>query len=440
MRVLWLSYLVLFVFGMPLYAQYYNSVQHIVGERAAGMGGAYSALGDNSTALWYNPAGLAGIKNPSLNISLNSYSYLTTEIKGYMEMMNWMGDTHEIDLKESDFSIVGTSLIYGKRLGKNTGLAFGLFAPFQENIVASISDSVTSPIYVDPDNGSQSQYDYMLKKSITKSSKYYLGMAGIGHDIGFMHIGFSIGFGNYSEVITGGDFVYREHVITKAKVVKFSYAENSKSIYTAMAKVGGRFFIGDNQVIGLQVKTPDVSISGSKQQNLSEEESSVVVEEDLEAFTFLFPSQLALGYGYMLPGMLGIDIDLLWSSTSSFHAVSALNFRGGIEYFLNKKITLRAGGFTDFSQSEIIRENGFNESSIDYYGGTFSLSFAKDFSIVKDNVTQEKHLWSTFGLSYRMGRGDVEIYKLDKMSTEVPPVKSQTVHHVSVFIAESLAF
>ena len=57
----------------------YNSYQFIIGERSAGMARAYTSISDDPTAIWYNPAGLANIKNHRINISANSYSYLAKD-------------------------------------------------------------------------------------------------------------------------------------------------------------------------------------------------------------------------------------------------------------------------------------------------------------------------------------------------------------------------
>lgn len=59
----------------------YNNYQYLIGDRAAGFGGAYCTIANDSTALWNNPAGLARIADNKINISANSYSYLTRNSK-----------------------------------------------------------------------------------------------------------------------------------------------------------------------------------------------------------------------------------------------------------------------------------------------------------------------------------------------------------------------
>ena len=52
---------------------HYQSI--LAGERATGMGGAYTALADDPSATYYNPAGLVNAKNSTLSASLSVYGF-----------------------------------------------------------------------------------------------------------------------------------------------------------------------------------------------------------------------------------------------------------------------------------------------------------------------------------------------------------------------------
>ncbi len=47
----------------------------LVGDRASGMGGAYTAVSDDATGLAYNPAGIAYTAERNLSASVNGYNY-----------------------------------------------------------------------------------------------------------------------------------------------------------------------------------------------------------------------------------------------------------------------------------------------------------------------------------------------------------------------------
>ena len=116
-KFIWFRVICIVLFVLTIsQAQFYNNYQHVIGERAAGLSGAYTALADNSTSLWYNPAGLSQIKQPNLNVSGNTYSFLTTSFDKFLEFENENGGVDELSLSTTDFSVIASSLVYGKSL------------------------------------------------------------------------------------------------------------------------------------------------------------------------------------------------------------------------------------------------------------------------------------------------------------------------------------
>jgi long-chain fatty acid transport protein len=57
----------------------------IVGERAAGMGGAFTALADDASAAYYNPAGLATVGSQNLSLSANVFDYEVQHLRDYFQ-------------------------------------------------------------------------------------------------------------------------------------------------------------------------------------------------------------------------------------------------------------------------------------------------------------------------------------------------------------------
>jgi hypothetical protein len=56
---------------------------YLIGERAAGLGGAYTALSDDSSGVYYNPAGLAEAVHSSLSLSASVYGLATQSYEVY---------------------------------------------------------------------------------------------------------------------------------------------------------------------------------------------------------------------------------------------------------------------------------------------------------------------------------------------------------------------
>lgn len=52
---------------------------YLVGDRAVGLGGAFTALGDDGSAAYYNPAGLADARDESLSLGASLYGFVSEE-------------------------------------------------------------------------------------------------------------------------------------------------------------------------------------------------------------------------------------------------------------------------------------------------------------------------------------------------------------------------
>lgn len=104
--------------ALPAFADfsYYDDV--LPGGRAAQMGGAYSALADDPSALHYNPAGLVGVKGSA---SDSTTTFLTQQTR----VKNVLGSS------ETSFSSRGVSPFIGvaKRLDPDTVGALSVFTP-----------------------------------------------------------------------------------------------------------------------------------------------------------------------------------------------------------------------------------------------------------------------------------------------------------------------
>jgi hypothetical protein len=83
----------LLVFPLSSGADDFHFNNFPVGERPSGLAGAYTALSNDATGLYYNPAGIVGINQ--VTASIYAYTKATSEYKNVFGNTNWTKDTSE---------------------------------------------------------------------------------------------------------------------------------------------------------------------------------------------------------------------------------------------------------------------------------------------------------------------------------------------------------
>jgi len=66
---------------------HYNNI--LIGDRASGMGGAYTAISDDSSGLFYNPAGIVYSEELKLSASVNAFNSSSITYKGVLGSGDW---------------------------------------------------------------------------------------------------------------------------------------------------------------------------------------------------------------------------------------------------------------------------------------------------------------------------------------------------------------
>src|SRR5437899_9949578 len=82
-----------------------NFRPYVVGGRAAGMGGAFTALADDGSGPYYNPAGIAFARRSSLSLSASVYGLVSGTFT------NALGDGHDFKYQDLNTFPVSTSVI-----------------------------------------------------------------------------------------------------------------------------------------------------------------------------------------------------------------------------------------------------------------------------------------------------------------------------------------
>lgn len=372
-----------------------NYQPYIVGERAAGMGGAVVATADGMDASFYNPAGLGREKHNSISVNGTLYGIQRFET----EDAAFPGE----DLDISSFVTIPTGLSAVKKLKEGTAVSFSVFVPSQTSAREIKVFTERQHFY----NFSQDEQTLMLGPSI-------------GHALDDrLSIGASV-FGLYTtandfENLYWGDYSY-------------TYTQNYKySVLGVIGTLGVQYRFADEWSAGLTVTTPSGTLTGSGRVQLSEVQgdeqvsrAEAIYYDDLEADNGL-PAQVRFGIGWRRPDVGSAGLDITHHLARNFAAMegeqddkpviirkerkAVTDVQVGGEFILRKRFPLRAGFFTSFSSApDLDVEKTSMPSQIDLYGLTTSIG------AVGENVVLN------FGLSYVWGEGDAFGSRIDDES------------------------
>lgn len=369
-----------------------NYQPFVVGERAAGMGGAVAATAEGMDACFYNPAGLAGESRNSISVNGTLYGIQNFETKDAA----FPGE----DFNISSFATIPTGLSAVRRLGDGMAAAFSVFVP---------SQSSAREIQAFPANEHYYNYSYDEEMLLLGPS---LGRA-VNERVS---VGASV-FGVYQtasefENLYWGDYAY-------------SYSSSYKySVMGVIGTVGALVRLSDGWSAALTATTPSLTLGGEGSIQVSEVQghaeaagAGAVYYDGLDADNGL-PGQVRIGLGWRRPevGSAGLDVthhfprDFDWMDgspngdrvTIRQERESVTDVQIGGEIIVRKRYPVRAGFFTSFSSApDLNTADTSTPNQVDLYGVTASVGSVGENTVLN------------FGVSYVFGDGDAFGTRLD---------------------------
>lgn len=114
---------------VPAYAG--NDDEILVGNQASLTGGAVSAVVSDSSATWYNPAGLGAVDADQIDVNGSCYTLRSYTAPGFITSTT--GEEHAASVTE--FVSMPTQIAYVRRLTENLTLGLGYFVPQASNLI-----------------------------------------------------------------------------------------------------------------------------------------------------------------------------------------------------------------------------------------------------------------------------------------------------------------
>jgi long-chain fatty acid transport protein len=354
-----------------------NFRPYLVGGRAAGMGGAFTALADDGSGAYYNPGGLAFVRASSLSFSLNAYGLVGGRVK------DALGDGHDFPYQDMNVFPVASSGI--KKLGEReleTGvpkhtLFFSVFIPdgLYTDDRAQLGDSANA---------------YFSQRS---NQTLWIG-GGYAHRFGRV----GLGVGGYVLIGTLSRFLDLNIITPDGKNFVILSQRDDLSTVGFVGSIGVRWDVTDQVHLGLSVFTPDWG-GGSRSSFLRVGGAGDLVDTvifsrqaDHLAATPSLPYRVQAGVAWevgrwTLAGDLIVlgprhthDNPELHSEGLDYQVIRhpVLNVSVGAELALGGGFAIRTGFFTDFAASDATRVDVDNTSHVNHYGLSLSGGFRTD--------------------------------------------------------------
>jgi long-subunit fatty acid transport protein len=393
--------------GSVALADDYHYTNLLIGDRASGMAGAYTAVSDDATGLYYNPAGTAYTMGRSFSASVNAYYSTEKKYKDVIGGNGWVRTS--------------SSLLPNY---------FGVVQPFGRFKIG-ISYAVPESIIEDQ---SQTFHDLQLGAAI-RDLPQNAGVTITSYTINFNNESTTYNFGpsiatELSDNISAGFTLYyfqHKNLTILNQIIKTSNdGYELSNLYTHVDEWGLRPILGvmwspmDKVSIGLAVsKVMLLSSDTSVQQTYERRGIAYAYDTNNDgiADTTLtdevslpdgqsstdekrkYPTQVSLGVAWFASPSLLVSGDINhYTQVKEQAAEEVNNIAVGAEYYFTRNWAMRGGFFTDFANTPKISSGRINQlEHIDLYGGTVSISrFTRNTSV-------------TLGGGYTYGDGKAQI-------------------------------
>lgn len=390
-----------------------------IGDRAVGMSGAYTAITDDTSSAWYNPAGLVHVKGPAVSISATAYQYKAIEYTDFMSFREKDGFSNA-SYSANVINTFPTTISYGQSFGSGKlrhAIGFGVFVPFSEEESGSLQ-------YENSPGSFKTTYE--ISNNV---SDYYTSLA------------YAIQYGNVSVGIAPlfrfYDRSYSTQVYEISDIesqIEYIYSRNFSEVYRHLSlipAIGLQTKLSNGLSFGIMIKVPNqkiygqvdvtrvTTVAGSDIIGGIDEHRQVHDNAELDAI-LKTPTEINFGIGYEKADKYSIALDVRYSGkidpyldrdpllndSSEFEHNLIQKDAGwdinlGFEYYLSKSYILRMGFFTQFahhaSLTSVVANASDNNAAGDHYEDILgvNLGFA----------TKSSSLTTSYTLSISRGQG-----------------------------------
>jgi long-chain fatty acid transport protein len=329
-----------------------------LGSRATAMGGAYVALADDFSAVYWNPAGAAGFKNQVLGFYLTD---LLPRNKYRLDVPTSSGSSTLVDARSKMTHYLGGMLAYYRPVSDRLVVGFGVYTP--SGVGANWNGAAFAPV------SAGGTYDWSSKIGLVSISPLIAYRISDAISVGAT---FNLNYGTFGLHMHAGEV----EIPVSPYSVNLGQYDETMSGWGIGATFGVQVKPSDTLSFGLTVKTPStVKFSGDGEiSNMAALGYSTTSELDRE---ITFPLWVGFGAAFRPSSRLLLSADVQWTQWSKMKTLDTefadaawkvlmamsgqdsrkmdwadeAQIRFGAEYSLNKTLAVRVGYYHDPSPS-----------------------------------------------------------------------------------------
>jgi hypothetical protein len=413
----YLSAGLIFVAGRTALADDTHYQDYPLGGRAVGFGGAFGAIADDPSGIFFNPAGLVDSNRLSVQISTTLYGLEISDtfFSAVERAANLDTVFTELNVIPSSGSFVSTLGTQGSDHRPQQAYGFGAFVPSYRSY--SVQSVATIPI----DELGCDQLAYQRK---VLDRQYYFGGAFAHRLDEFLRFGVSA-FLTYRSLSDLEETSCFSSSASENQPFATAQTNLDMGVASILLSLGMKLDLNASWTLGLNVTTPSIRVfdtanvrvtQGFANPDPSRPQTEFSVRElrGLEANTKV-GTTLRFGVAYTVPRTLTWAADAVFQSPTKFtlfeippeedrvrDAITlitriernfVINLSTGAEYLMSRRFSVAGGLFTNFSSAPgIPGEAGarFEDARLPHvhaFGGSFVLGFFSEHTLTRAGVT-----------------------------------------------------
>jgi long-chain fatty acid transport protein len=345
------------------FGQEENRRNQFPGSRAPALGGAFTALADDPSGAYYNPAGLVFAKETDLSVSATALSRTSIRYRGVVQ------DRDFVEESKAFFPIFAGSSM---RIG-NFAFGYSYMTTLSRNIDQTTQWREISTV----ENQARDWNRYSLE-----NHTYLLAGASAAARIGKFSLGVTAYYYSRDRKVMDHQLTIYNNGVTATQVLKITTSN------TGMLWIPGVIWRGKSFSIGLSYRSAQaltnetIATLDAVSHSSAADPVVVSVTERDSTFSELNPPTLSTGVAWFAFDRLTIAADLLYHFGVANDFVTlqdTVDASLGAEVGVTKKVHWRLGCFTNRSMNpELSIDKTGQRTKLDYVGGASGLSIDYD--------------------------------------------------------------